>query len=178
MDIAYESFVHEMCMEAVSKNATKIQKEILNQCLKESGISDTYKPFRNELDKLIKKNNTKEAIKRTEAYMKSARKCSQLMSQSYSRVKNIKGTFKSNIDSVGDAVSSDLKKFNVSAVPKLMREANFTNEFKHDIEVYEKFANYWGPLLLDELRTNGCSDRALKIFTQYKGANLKAKFKE
>ncbi len=171
IDIAYESFVHEICMEAAGKAATSQQRKILKEVADQTGIYKNLKNMKTNLQKTIKQDNTKEAIKIVEDVAKSCREYVPLMSQRLGDLKKIHAT-------VGDAVATHTEvakkamKGNFGAVLNLSGDKALVPRTKKYIKTVEHVEKYWCPLILEELRTNGCSEKAFAMATQfYRGNN-------
>lgn len=180
MDIAYESFVHDICMEAMSKEAISAQKKIMRDTDKEANLSKNLRTMKTELQGVIKKGDTKQAIKIVEDAAKSCRIYVSLMSQRIGDMKKIHGT-------IGGAISTEIEntKKCIKAGPvkgaalRLVYngDRNLVAYMKFYIKFVEHNEKYWCPLILEELRTNGCSDKAFAMATQFRADNRgKGKF--
>lgn len=174
MDIAYESFVNDICMEAASKEAISAQKKIMRDTDKETNLSKNLRTMNTKLQSTIKKGDTAQAIKIVEDCAKSCRAYAPLMSQRIGDMKKIHGT-------IGGAISNDLDTMKKSFKSGFIKGAvmmlnhntdkNLVGYMKFYVKFIEHTEKYWCPLILEELRTNGCSERAFAMATQFRADN-------
>ena len=163
MDIAYESFVHDVCMEAISKEGTTAKRnKLIKEVDTQTGLSKNIKNMKSGLNKIIAKGDKEKAILIVNNCAKSCREYARIMSQRMSEFKKIKANDSPN-SLFGKALKISIDKGAVS-------------KEKAHIKEVEHIEKYWCPLILKELRTNGCSDKATSMVSQFsKGVN---KFKE
>ncbi len=167
---AYESFVSEICTEAISKEATKQQRAIMQSIDKESGCNAAIRPLYMDLTKAIKKGDTKEAIRIVTDASVALRKFNLLASQKIHDIKKIKGTPGDAIASVTDAFKKDVANHKNSQKVQLFLDAKNVQMFQSTMKIRENLEKNWIPVLLEELRTNGCSDRAFALAASIKSA--------
>ena len=181
MDIAYESFVHDICMEAASKEAISAQKKIIRDTDKETDLSKNLRVMKTELQTTIKKGDAKQAIKIVEDCAKSCRAYVPLMSQRIGDMKKIHGTIGGAIRNELDTAKKSLKSGFVKGAVMMLNhntDKDLVGYMKFYIKFIEHIEKYWCPLILEELRTNGCSERAFAMATQfYADNNGKGKFR-
>lgn len=171
MDIAYESFVHDICMEAASKEAISAQKKIIRDTDKETNLSKNLRTMKTELQTTIKKGDTKRAIQIVEDCAKSCRAYAPLMSQRIGDMKKIHGSIIGTISNEIDARKKAIAKGGIKgmAIMKLhATDKNLVGYMKFYVKYVEHNEKYWCPLILEELRTNGCSEKAFAMATQFR----------
>lgn len=180
MDIAYESFIHDICMEAASKEAISAQKKIMRDVDKQTNLTKNLRTMKTELQKTIKKKDTKEAIRIVDDCAKSCRAYVPLMSQRIGDMKKIHGT-------IGGAISNEIETAKRIAKSDYIKgwvihmnhngDKHMVAQAKYYIEYVKNVGDYWCPLILEELRANGCSEKAFSMATQFYRCNTsKGKF--
>ena len=181
MDIVYESFVHDICMEAASKEAISAQKKIIRDTDKETNLSKNLRTMKTELQATIKKDDTKQAIQIVEDCAKSCRAYVPLMSQRIGDMKKIHGIIGGAIKYDLDIMKKSLKSGFVKGGIMMMNhngDKDLVGYMKFYVKFIEHIEKYWCPLILEELRANGCSEKAFAMATQFRAdGNGKGKFR-
>lgn len=174
MDIAYESFIHDICMEAASKEAISAQKKIIREVDNQTNLTKNLRTMKTELQSTIKKGDTDRAIKIVEDCAKSCREYVPLMSQRIGDMKKIHGSIGASIANELDVKKRAFAKGGIQglAIKKVhATDKNLVGYMKFYIKYIEHNEKYWCPLILEELRTNGCSEKAFVMATQFRADN-------